>query len=378
MAATGPGIGNGGSWVDWGMPSEAASPANPGATDWNALLAPYRKPVAWRAWFQVLNTAIPFFALWATMYLSLRAGYWLTLLLAVPTAMFLVRMFMFQHDCGHGAFTPSQKVNNVIGSLIGVLTLVPYDYWRKTHAVHHATSGNLDIRTFGDIDTLTVREYLSRSPGKRLAYRLYRHPLVLLVLGPVWQFIIKHRWPTDAPREWKREWQSVYWTNAVLLGVVAIMALTIGLKAFLLVQLPVTLLAGSTGVYLFYVQHQYEDTYWRYREAWNYYHAGLEGASHLVMPRWLQWFTANIGLHHIHHVSSRVPNYSLQRCYDENPEFHDVTRLTLPQSVGTLRLTLWDEEERKLVGFRDLPRIRARLAEPVLATKPEAVPKPWR
>jgi omega-6 fatty acid desaturase (delta-12 desaturase) len=362
------------------MHSQAPPPSSGGITetDWNALLAPYRKPVAWRAWFQVLNTAIPFFALWATMYLSLRVGYWLTVLLAVPTAMFLVRMFMFQHDCGHGAFTPSQKVNNVIGSLIGVLTLVPYDYWRKTHAIHHATSGNLDIRSFGDIDTLTVKEYLSRSRWKRLGYRLYRHPFVMLVVGPIWQFVIKHRWPTDAPREWKREWQSVYWTNAVLLGLIAILGLTIGIGPFLMVQLPVTLLAGAMGVYFFYVQHQYEDTYWRYREAWNYYHAGLEGASHLVMPRWLQWFTANIGLHHIHHVSSRVPNYSLQRCYDENPEFHDVTRLTLPQSVRTLWLTLWDEGEGKLVGFRDLPRIRARLAEPVAPTKPEAVPRAWR
>lgn len=346
--------------------------------DWNALLAPYRKPVAWRAWFQVLNTAIPFAVLWTATYLSLQVGYWLTLLLAVPTAMFLVRMFMFQHDCGHGAFTPSQRVNNVIGSVIGVLTLVPYEYWRKTHAIHHASSGNLDIRSFGDIDTLTVKEYLSRSPGQRLAYRLYRHPFVMLVVGPIWQFVIKHRWPTDAPREWKREWRSVYWSNAALLAIVAVAWLTIGIDKFLLVQIPVTLLAGSIGVYMFYVQHQYEDTYWRYRETWNYFHAGLEGASHLVMPKWLQWFTANIGLHHIHHVSSRVPNYNLQRCYDENPEFHDVTRLTLPQSVGTLRLTLWDEDDKKLVRFRDLPRIRARLAEPVQPTKPESVPKSWR
>ena len=349
-----------------------------GETDWNALLAPYRKPVAWRAWFQVVNTAIPFFAAWALMYWSLRIGYWLTLLLAVPTAMFLVRMFMFQHDCGHGAFLPSQRVNNIIGSIIGVLTLVPYEYWRKTHAMHHATSGNLDVRSFGDITTLTVREYLSRSRLKRFFYRLYRHPLVMLIVGPVWQFVIKHRYPTDAPREWKREWASVHWTNLALLAIVAVMWLTVGIDRFLMVQLPITLIAGSLGVYLFYVQHQYEDTYWRYREEWNYYHAGLEGASHLVMPRWLQWFTANIGLHHIHHVSSRVPNYSLQRCYDENPEFHDVTQLSLPRSLTTLRLTLWDEDEKKLVRFRDLKRIRSRLATPVQPTKPEAVPHSWK
>jgi omega-6 fatty acid desaturase (delta-12 desaturase) len=350
----------------------------PTDTKWNSLLAPYRKPVAWRAWFQILNTAIPFFALWAVMFWSLEIGYWLTLVLALPTAMLLVRLFMFQHDCGHGAFLPSQRTNNLIGSLIGVLTLVPYQYWRKTHAIHHATSGNLDIRSFGDIDTLTVREYLSRRPWQRVGYRLYRHPLVMLLIGPIWQFVIKHRYPTDAPREWKREWASVHWTNLALLAIVAVMWLTVGIDRFLMVQLPITLLAGSIGVYLFYVQHQYEDTYWRYREAWNYYHAGLEGASHLVMPRWLQWFTANIGLHHIHHVSSRVPNYNLQRCYDENPEFHDVTRLTLAHSLSTLRLTLWDEAGKKLVGFRDLRRLQPGLETPVQATKPEAVPKTWK
>jgi omega-6 fatty acid desaturase (delta-12 desaturase) len=352
--------------------------STPAETKWNTLLAPYRKPVAWRAWFQILDTAIPFFAVWAVMLWSLEVGYWLTLLLAVPAAMLLVRLFILQHDCGHGAFLPSQRLNNLIGSLIGVMTLVPYEYWRKTHAIHHASSGNLDIRSFGDIDTLTVREYLSRRRFKRFLYRLYRHPLVMLVVGPVWQFVIKHRYPTDAPPEWKREWASVHWTNVALLAIVTVMWLTVGIDRFLLVQLPITLLAGSIGVYLFYVQHQYEDTYWRYREAWNYYHAGLEGASHLVMPRWLQWFTGNIGLHHIHHVSSRIPNYNLQRCYDENPLFHDVTRLSLAHSLTTLRLTLWDEDEKKLVGFRDLSTILPRLQAPVQATKPEAVPKTWK
>jgi omega-6 fatty acid desaturase (delta-12 desaturase) len=331
--------------------------------------------VLWKSLFQIANTAIPLILLWTLMVWSLGIGYWLTLLLAVPTALFLVRLFMIQHDCGHFSFFRSRGANNLVGSVIGVFTLVPYVYWRKTHAIHHASAGNLDHRGFGDIDTLTVREYLSR---KRLLYRLYRNPLVLLLIGPAWQFIIKHRFPTDAPRDWKREWASVHWTNLALVSLVAALSLTIGLDRFLLVQLPVTLLAGSLGVYLFYVQHQYEDTYWRYREVWNYYHAGLEGASHLVMPKWLQWFTANIGLHHIHHVSSRVPNYTLQRVYDENPEFHDVTRLTLPQSLQTLRLTLWDEDEKKLVGFSDLPRIRARLETPVQATKPESVPKAWK
>ncbi len=349
------------------------------ATDWNALLAPYRQPHAGRAVFQLASTAVLLAAVWAAMLWSLTVSYGLTLALAVPAALLIVRLFMLQHDCGHGAFFRSQRLNNAIGSLIGFVTLVPYEYWRKTHAIHHATSGNLDHRSFGDIDTLTVREYLSRPRFKRLLYRLYRHPAVMLLIGPTYQFIIKHRLPLDTPRTWRREWASVHWTNVGVAALVVLMGLAVGFGRFALIQLPITLVAGSVGVYLFYVQHQYEDTYWRYRESWNYYAAGLEGASHLVMPKVLQWFTANIGLHHIHHVSSRIPNYHLQRCYDENPALQRVTRLTLGESLRTLGLTLWDEDERRLVGFRELCRIRARLApESVAATKPEAVPPAWR
>jgi omega-6 fatty acid desaturase (delta-12 desaturase) len=348
------------------------------------MLAPYRKPELWRSVYQLVNTTVPFVAVWLLMLWSLDVGYWLTLLLAIPAAMLVVRMFMFQHDCGHGAFFRSQRANNAVGSVIGVLTLVPYAYWRKTHAIHHATSGNLEARGFGDIDTLTVREYLSRPWIKRVLYRLYRNALVMLLIGPAYQFILKHRFPADTPRSWKREWASVHWTNAALVAVLVVAWMTIGLDRFLMVQLPIVLLSGSIGVFLFYMQHQYEDTYWRYREAWNYYAAGLEGASHLVIPKVLQWFTANIGLHHIHHVSSRIPNYHLQRCYDENPELHDVTKLTLAGSVKTLWLTLWDEEGRRLVGFRDLPEIRRRLEqetpedEAISPTKPDAVPQAWQ
>lgn len=356
-------------------PSEATA-SHAGSLDWNTLLAPYRRPETWRAVFQLADTALPLAAVWLAMLWSLSVSYWITLALAVPAALLVARMFMLQHDCGHGAFFKSQRVNNAVGFAIGVLTLVPYEYWRKTHAIHHATSGDLDHRGFGDIDTLTVREYLSRPRWKRLLYRLYRHPLVLLVVGPTYQFIVKHRFPADIPREWKREWASVHWTNVGLVAIVALMALTIGLDRFLLVQLPITLIAGSVGVYLFYVQHQYEDTYWRYREAWNYYAAGLEGSSHLKMPKPLQWFTANIGLHHIHHVASRIPNYHLQRCFDEVAEVRRVTTLTLRESVKTLRLTLWDEDERRLIRFRDLRR--RRVPGPVEPTKPEAVPKAWR
>jgi omega-6 fatty acid desaturase (delta-12 desaturase) len=349
--------------------------------DWNAKLAPYRHPVLWKSVFQLASTVLLLGGLWFAMLWSLEVGYWLTLLLALPTALMLVRLFMLQHDCGHGSFFRSRRANNLIGSALGVFTLVPYAYWRRTHALHHAGSGNLDARGIGDIDTLTVREYLSRPPLKRLMYRLYRHPIVMLLVGPTWQFVLKHRLPLDIPRGWKKEAVGVQLSNLGLASIVTLMWLTVGWDRFLLVQLPITLLAGSIGVYLFYVQHQFEDTYWRYGEAWDYFAAGLEGASHLRMPKPLQWATANIGLHHIHHVASRIPNYHLQRCYDTHPELRQVTTLTLAGSVKTLWFSLWDEDERRLVGFRDLAAIRARIATDggaVDPARPEALPAGWR
>ena len=224
--------------------------------DWNALMEPYMGSSRWRSLYQLFNTAVPFVALWALMLWSLSVSYWLTLALAVPTALFVMRMFIFQHDCGHQSFFKSRRANDVLGSIIGVLTLVPYHYWRRTHAIHHATSGNLDQRSFGDIDTLTVREYLGLSKRNRLAYRLYRNAIVMLVIGPIYQFIFKHRYPADAPRSWKREWASVHRTNAGLLVVVTIMWLTIGIDRFLLVQLPITLISGSLAEQRIFPTHK--------------------------------------------------------------------------------------------------------------------------
>jgi omega-6 fatty acid desaturase (delta-12 desaturase) len=356
-------------------------PATP--KEWSALLAPYRGSDTGRSVWQLASTMLLFLAFWYASYRALEVSWWLTLALAVPTAMMVVRLFMLQHDCGHGSFFRSNVVADAVGSVLGVITLVPYTYWRKTHAIHHASSGDLDGRDFGDIDTLTVKEYLALPKTKRLMYRLYRNPITMFIVGPAWQFVLKHRLPLDIPFSWKREWMSVHLTNVLLAGAVALMCWTVGWQAFLTVQIPVTLLAGAIGIYLFYVQHQYEDTYWRYRETWNYYKSALEGASHLVMPKFLQWCTANIGLHHIHHLASKIPNYKLQRCFDEIPALQQVTTLTLRQSVSTLRLTLWDEDEKKLVTFRELKRIRQRLAAEIemgamMATKPEAVPRNWR
>jgi omega-6 fatty acid desaturase (delta-12 desaturase) len=302
--------------------------------------------------WQIVNTAIPFGMMWVVTYKSLAYPYWVTLLLSVPTALFVVRLFIMQHDAGHGSFFRSHKANDFIGFWIGILTLSPYQYWQKTHAIHHATSGNLDKRGFGDIDTLTVTEYDSLSTWERFKYRAYRHPLTMFVVGPFFQFVIKHRFPYNIPPSWKREWRSVHLTNLVLLGVLLLAWSTIGVKNFLLVQIPVTFLSCFLGAWLFYIQHQYPDTYWKRDKDWDYFQASVKGSSYYVLPKILQWFTGSIGLHHIHHYNSRIPNYGLQKCFDENPEFQSVTRLTIRSSLACIRLALWDEEKQKLISFK--------------------------
>jgi omega-6 fatty acid desaturase (delta-12 desaturase) len=325
---------------------------------WRQLLAPYRQASWSRATFQILNTALPFVLLWTLMVLGVRSGhYWMTLLLAVPAALLLTRLFVIQHDCGHGAFFPSRRANNLTGAVLGVVTLVPYAYWRRTHSIHHANSGNLDHRGLGDIQTLTVREYRALTPKRRFLYRLYRNAFVLFVIGPFYQFVLKHRLPLDTPRTWKKEWASVLWTDVSLAAAVTGLSLLLGWRTFLLVHLPITLVAGTVGVWLFYVQHQFEDTYWEEDSDWDFFRAGAHGSSFYDLPKVLHWFTANIGYHHIHHLTSLIPNYRLQECFRNTPEMQRVTRLTLGQSLRCAGLKLWDEERRELVGFR---AVRAR------------------
>lgn len=339
-----------------------------GPTPWNALLQPYKEPSLPQAVWQLLNTAVPFFLVWALMCALADQAYWLTLLLAVPAAGLQMRLFIIQHDCGHGSFFKSSRMNDALGACIGVLCLTPYRYWRKTHAIHHATSGNLDRRGTGDIDTLTVEEYLQSPAWKRLGYRLYRNPFVLFVLGPALHFVVRHRLPGIAPASWKQERRSILWTDLALAGVLAVMALTIGIEKFLMVQLPITLLSITVGVWFFYVQHQFEGTYWERDGGWEYASAGMQGSSYYKLPKILQWFSGNIGLHHIHHLNSRIPNYNLQRCMDENPIFHKAPTLTLLSSLKSISLRLWDEKEGRLVGYEAL---RARQGARGTAGAPE-------
>jgi acyl-lipid omega-6 desaturase (Delta-12 desaturase) len=262
-------------------------------------------------------------------------------------------------------------VNDWVGRVIGVLTVTPYDFWRRTHAIHHATHGNLDRRGIGDVTTLTVREYLSRPTWRRLAYRLYRHPLVMFGIGPAYQFFIRHRIPTGSPRRHRQNWLSILGTNAVLAIVVAIIALTIGFRPLLLGYMPVMLIAASIGVWLFYVQHQFENTYWASDAEWRFDTAALEGCSYYDLPRVLHWVSGHIGLHHLHHLSSKIPNYRLRDCFEQNPEFRQAKRLSLLGSFGCARLAVWDERERKLIPFRNLRRLTARSAP---AAAPESPP----
>jgi acyl-lipid omega-6 desaturase (Delta-12 desaturase) len=319
---------------------------------WQAIVAPYARADHRRAVTQLLNTGLPFLLLIAAMIYSAGSHAWLSLPLALPAVFLLVRLFAIQHDCGHGSFFASRRANDLLGRVIGLVTLTPYAFWRGSHAIHHASSGNLDRRGIGDITMLTVREYAALSLGRRLLYRAYRHPLVLFGLGPIYLFVIKNRIPTARSLRHREIWSSILGTNAGLAAIVALMVLTVGGRAFFVAYLPVILLAASIGIWLFYLQHQFEHAYWASTTNWDFHEAALDGSSFYDLPAVLHWLTGYIGFHHIHHICSKIPNYRLRDCFIQNPEFHDARRLTLLDSLRCLRLSLWDEERQLLVPFR--------------------------
>jgi acyl-lipid omega-6 desaturase (Delta-12 desaturase) len=321
------------------------------------ILARYREPNCARGVLELVITAVPFVLIWILMWATLDAGYWICLLLAVPAAGFLVRLFMIQHDCGHGSFFRRRLANDWVGRVIGVLTLTPYDFWRRTHALHHASSGNLDRRGIGDIDTRTVREFLALPRWRQLLYRLYRHPIVMFGVGPAYLFILRHRLPIGMMRGGWQPWLSTMATNVAIAILVATMIWLVGVGPFLLVHLPITVLAASIGVWLFYVQHQFEDTFWAHDEGWNFHEAALHGSSHYDLPSVLRWFTANIGVHHVHHLCSRIPYYRLPRVLRDHPQLAAVGRLTLFQSLRCVRRVLWDERRRQLTSFREMQTV---------------------
>ena len=327
---------------------------------WQTVVAKYAFPDTWRSVWQVINSLVPFLFLWYLAYRSLEVGYWLTLLLIIPAGGFMARLFIIFHDCCHGSFFRSVKANERLGILLGVLVLTPFYEWRHNHAIHHATAGDLDRRGVGDVYTMTVAEYLAAPWYKKAGYRFWRNPLFLFTINSFLVFAVLHRfWGSEAG---KREKNSVIWTDIAILAVVAWVIYAIGWKAFLLVEIPLRLFVCSAGVWLFYVQHNFEPTYWERHPDWEFFRAGMDGSSFYKLPKLLQWFTGNIGFHHIHHLSPKIPNYKLEQCHNENPELQ-VEPLTFGQSLKSLFFRLWDEKERMLVGWDALKRYKTQPVE---------------
>jgi omega-6 fatty acid desaturase (delta-12 desaturase) len=316
---------------------------------WRELLAPYAEPRVGRAVLDLATSVFPYLALIAAMYALLQFSYVLVLVLAVPAAGFMLRTFIVFHDCTHGSFLPSRRLNAWVGVVCSVLVFAPFQSWRYEHAVHHATAGDLDQRGMGDVDTITVAEYRGRSWLRRLEYRIMRNPFVLLTLGPVWALMLEPRLVPAWAR--KRFWRQIIATDSALVALVGALVVLFGWEAVAVVQLPGAMLAGAAGVWLFYVQHQFEDVYWQRHDRWSFQDSALRGSSYLKLPKVLQFFTGNIGLHHIHHLHPRIPNYNLQRAHDDNPLFHDVPTLSLWGGIRALRLKLYDEERGRLVTF---------------------------
>ncbi len=327
------------------------------ASEWMRTLMHYRTPAPLRSVLEICLSFIPLVILWVAAYIALSVHIALALLLSMAASVFLVRLFMIQHDCSHGAFFKSKSANAWTGRIIGVLTMTPFAVWRRAHLDHHASSGNLDKRGVGDIRTLTVREYKARSKSGRLAYRLYRHPIVLFLIGPIYVFLLNQRLPDKYMRKQAKYWISAMGTNASIIVLAAGLIWIMGAAAFFIIYLPMIVGAGAMGIWLFYVQHQFEDTHWETSEDWDVHDAALYGSSHYDLPQPLRWLTANIGIHHVHHLNARIPFYRLSEALRDHPKLKTIKRLTLWRSFSCVGLKLWHEESRKLITFKQAQKV---------------------
>ncbi|NHN32081.1 fatty acid desaturase [Paenibacillus agricola] len=324
-------------------------------SSWRKDIAPYERPHMKHSVWQIINTIVPFFALWYVAYLSLSVSYWITLPLTIVAGGFLVRTFIIFHDCCHKSFFKNKIANEIVGTFTGILTCVPFRQWRHTHSVHHATSGNLDKRGTGDIWTLTLDEYLASSMLRRLVYRIYRNPFTILVIGPIYIFLIDYRF--NRRNIAMKERINTYITNLGIFGSAALLSWTLGWETFLLIQVPIFLISGTAGIWMFYVQHQFEETYFENNEKWEYVKAAMQGSSFYNLPRVLHWITGNIGFHHIHHLSPRVPNYYLENVHNANPVLRDVETITIRSSIQLLRFRIWDDQNKRFIGFKDIKHL---------------------
>lgn len=339
-----------------GPPGDQEHPIE--SAGWKEIVRKYQQPSLGRSWWQIANTLGPYLLLWVGMYFLLDVSYWLVVPLALLAGAFLVRTFIIFHDCTHGSFFQSRSANDFLGFFTGVLVFTPYHHWKWAHSLHHSSSGDLDRRGMGDVWTMTVQEYLEASRWKRFSYRLVRNPVVLFVLAPLFLFVVWHRIPDPDAKGRERRW--VYTTNIVIVGMAFGLAWLFGIKEYLIIQLTVLLVSSTAGVWLFYVQHQFEDVSWERGEAWDFEQAALQGSSFYKLPKILQWFSGNIGFHHIHHLSPRIPNYRLERAHHAEPLFHSVKPLTLRGSLKSVTFRFWDEGRKKLVGYKALREARSR------------------
>ena len=333
-------------------PSGAAGQATEtrAARDWIKILAQYRQPSTWRSSFELAVTLGAFLGLWALAWWAMSISYWLTLAISLLNAAFLVRLFAIQHDCGHGSLLTNRTASDWLGRVLGVITLTPYDVWRRTHSIHHSSAGHLGRRGIGDVHTKTVAEYASLTRFDRLMYRLYRNPAILFGFGPSYLFFLQNRVPVGLMNS-PRFWASAMGTNAAIVAVLAVIYWFGGIMPILLIFLPSTILAATAGMWLFYVQHQFEDTHWAQEEDWDMHTAALQGSSYYVLPPLLQWLSANIGIHHVHHLYSRIPFYRLPDVLRDYPELAQDNRMTIRESLTSARLHLWEEKSKKLLSF---------------------------